>query len=195
MKHRDAKGLGDFELVDEKSIGYAPDDVDDYFEELAADFVKLRKGSYEGIITSSMIRSHSFPQARGGYKPAEVDRALDRVEDKFSELERDARRANLGEAAWNEQVETLANTVMGRLTRPDGERFRRPSKKLVKGYYVRDVDQLCLEIKDHLQHDSVISPKVIRKARFRAATGDMSYEESQVDAFLNRCIELMLEIR
>lgn len=190
-----SQGLGEFTLLGEKEKGYSSEEVDAYFQQLAADYSLLRRGNNDGIISSKDIRTKSFSQEKGGYKPVEVDRALDRVEDKFGELERSLKKTELGEAQWNEELEVLANSIMGRLNRPEGERFRRPSKRLVKGYYMRDVDALCDKLKDHLQHDSKVNPKIIRRARFRSATGDMCYEETQVDAFLDRCIELILEIK
>lgn len=195
MRHRESRRVGEFELVGEKEKGYALDAVDDYLAQLAADYSKLRHGEFEGVITSEMIRQVTFESESGGYRPSEVDEALDKVEERFAVLENEYRRNELGQNLWDEEIEVLAEAIMGRLNRPAGARFRRPSKRLVKGYFIRDVDDLCERLKKHLLTDQGFDPALVRQARFRSATGDMSYEETQVDAFMDRCIQLMLELR
>jgi divIVA domain protein len=45
-----------------------------------------------------------------------------------------------------------------------------------------------------LNSEEPLDPSVVRHAKFRPASGTVSYEESQVDAFLDRCIELLQDL-
>jgi len=84
--------------------------------------------------------------------------------------------------------------LRARLHRKPGERFRRPTKKRAHSYNVRDVDALCNELLGYFEHDRPLSVDVVRRAVFREAKGDAGYEETQVDAFLDRVVELMAAI-
>lgn len=194
MSQADKQSFLEFDLVDSSRWGYDVDAVDSFFERLAADFSRVRSGQREGVLTVQQIREVVFDQVRGGYDPLLVDHALDRVEDKFASFELARRKAELGQAAWDAETDRLAELIMGRLKRPAGERFRRPSQKLVKGYYMRDVDALCERLLGLIQSNKPLKLDMIRSASFRSASGDMSYEETQVDAFMDRCIELILEL-
>jgi len=69
----------------------------------------------------------------------------------------------------------------------------------VKGGYSAAVvdaalDRLCHELVAYLEHDKPLSVDSVRRAVFRPETGRDGYEEAQVDAFLDRVIELMAAI-
>ena len=87
-----------------------------------------------------------------------------------------------------------SGVLRGRLHRPDGERFRRPAKAKVRSYNTTDVDDLCRELIGYLEEDKPLSVDNVRRAVFRPAVGQDGYEESQVDAFLDRVVELMAAI-
>ncbi|MDJ0319765.1 DivIVA domain-containing protein [Pseudarthrobacter sp. PS3-L1] len=140
------------------------------------------------------VRGVSFDPVKGGYSPAMVDAALDRLEDAFARRERDELIAGQGEEAWLQEIGALAAVLRARLDRPAGERFRRPSKSKVRSYNVGDVDNLCTDLVGYLEHDKPMSVDGIRRAVFRPASGVEGYEESQVDAFLDRVVELMAAI-
>jgi DivIVA domain-containing protein len=46
----------------------------------------------------------------------------------------------------------------------------------------------------YLEHDKPLSVDSVRRAVFRPAVGPEGYEEAQVDAFLDRVVELMAAI-
>ncbi|WP_083093477.1 DivIVA domain-containing protein [Rothia nasimurium] len=192
-----AKSGGGFSRVDGKQSGYKVAAVDAFFTRLADDYELMITGAQLGpdVHTSRTVREASFPTELGGYLPQDVDRALDTVEDRFSELERSYFINRYGQHAWNEAVEELRTLLLGRLRRPPGERFRRPSKRLTKGYFVREVDELCERILGHLRGQHQLTPGEVRASAFSAATGNISYDETQVDAFLDRCIEYLNDTR
>jgi DivIVA domain-containing protein len=131
---------------------------------------------------------------RGGYDAGQVDAALDRLEDALARRERDELIDREGEDAWLHEVGHLASVLRARLLRPDGERFRRPAKNGAASYHPGDVDALCRRLLNYLEHDAVMSADDVRTAVFRTVTGRDGYEETQVDAFLDRCVELIAKI-
>lgn len=144
-------------------------------------------------LTSHSVRSVTFDPAKGGYEARAVDTALDRLEDVFAQRERDKLVAESGEEAWLLQIGKISSALRERLHRTDGERFRRP-KRNVRSYSVADVDRLCGQLLAYLQHDAQLSVDVVRRAVFAPARGKEGYEESQVDAFMDRVVELMASI-
>jgi len=56
------------------------------------------------------------------------------------------------------------------------------------------VDRLCRDLLGYLEEDKPLSVDNVRRAVFRPAVGKDGYEENQVDAFLDRVVELMAAI-
>jgi DivIVA domain-containing protein len=181
-----------FERVARTEYGYNAKQVDQFLQRAR---VSLETpGAAAHSIRSNDVRAVSFDPVKGGYSAAAVDAALDRLEDAFARRERDELIAERGEEAWLRQIGQLSGTLRGRLHRPDGERFRRPSRKKARSYNTRDVDRLCVDLIGYLEEDKPLSVDNVRRAMFRPAVGQDGYEETQVDAFLDRVVELMAAI-
>lgn len=181
-----------FKLVGPKEIGYNVKQVDVFLEHARAYF--LNAGTQGQGITSHDVRTAAFDPARGGYSAQAVDAAMDRIEDEFVLREKELLIAADGEKAWMMKIGKTASVLRGRLHRPDGERFRRPSKRNAQSYKVEDVDVLCRELLVYIEDNGELSVDVVRRAVFAPAKGAEGYEESQVDAFLDRVVELMAAI-
>lgn len=190
MKHQ-AQSNGEFRILPGDTAGYDTEEVNSFFTRLADDYELMLSGEpiTRTVHTSRTIRQQDFTAQPGGYDPADVDRALDRVEDRFAEIERRNYIGTNGVDAWNDTVADLRALLLGRLDRPAGERFRRPAARLTKGYFVKDVDALCDRLAEHLCRGQQLTPADVRRAAFGASTGSMSYDETQVDAFMDRAIE------
>jgi DivIVA domain-containing protein len=181
-----------FERVARTEYGYNAKQVDQFLQRAR---VSLETpGAAAHPIRSNDVRAVSFDPVKGGYSAAAVDAALDRLEDAFARRERDELIAERGEEAWLRQIGQLSGTLRGRLHRPDGERFRRPSRKKARSYNTKDVDRLCVDLIGYLEEDKPLSVDNVRRAMFRPAVGQDGYEETQVDAFLDRVVELMAAI-
>lgn len=181
-----------FKLVGPKEIGYNVKQVDVFLERARAYF--LNTDTSGAAITSHDVRTASFDPAKGGYSAQAVDAAMDRIEDEFVLREKELLIAKEGEKAWMLQIGKTASVLRARLHRPDGERFRRPSRKNAQSYNVSDVDLLCRELLIYIEDNGELSVDVVRRAVFAPEKGAAGYEESQVDAFLDRVVELMAAI-
>lgn len=181
-----------FERVERSKYGYNAKQVDQFFQRARVSF---ESPAHAEVKTgSSDVRSVSFDPVKGGYDAAVVDAALDRLEDAFARRERDELIEAEGEEGWLRQIGKLSGVLRARLHRPAGQRFRRPEKKRVRSYDVADVDALCEQLIGYLEHDQPLSVDSVRRAAFRAAKGPAGYDEAQVDAFLDRVVELMAAI-
>ncbi|WP_394942060.1 DivIVA domain-containing protein [Psychromicrobium sp. YIM B11713] len=180
-----------FGRVDRKSYGYNTKQVDQFLAKARAIYTSAEQG--QKALTSRDVREMTFDAVRGGYEPQAVDAALDRLEDVFAQQERDALIASKGEDAWLAQIGRLSGVLRARLHRPDGQRFRRPRRN-GRSYKTTDVDALCHQLLEYFEQDKPLSVDVVRRAVFGPARGKDGYEEQQVDAFLDRVIELMAAI-
>ena len=181
-----------FERVARTDYGYNAKQVDQFLQRARVSLETPAAAVHP--IRSADVRSVSFDPVKGGYSATAVDAALDRLEDAFARRERDELIAQQGEEAWLRQIGQLSGTLRGRLHRPDGERFRRPVKKKARSYNTKDVDRLCKDLIGYLEEDKPLSVDNVRRAVFRLAVGKDGYEETQVDAFLDRVVELMAAI-
>ena len=105
-----------------------------------------------------------------GYKRSEVDRLFTRLAEDYEKLS--------GAAELPEDLYT-------------SRRIRQVVFREEPGGYQLDVvDRVYAQ----LNSEEPLDPSVVRHAKFRPASGTVSYEESQVDAFLDRCIELLQDL-
>ncbi|MFI5084668.1 MAG: DivIVA domain-containing protein [Actinomycetales bacterium] len=192
MSVEDQKRLAaPFARVGRGELGYNDKQVDIFLARARAYYTSEEAAGKP--LTSSEVRSQAFDAAKGGYRPEAVDAALDRLEDVFAQREREQLIASKGEDAWLMQIGKISAVLRGRLHRPDNERFRRPKRK-VPSYATADVDGLCRKLLGYFEQDQALSVDVVRRAVFAPARGRDGYEESQVDAFMDRVVELMATI-
>lgn len=108
-----------FSTVSKTKIGYDIDDVDDFFAQARETY----EGITNDILTFRDVNTCVFDTQRGGYDPAEVDAALERLEVAFVAKERQEFTARGGPQVWMAQISERAQTLYPRLQRPAGERF------------------------------------------------------------------------
>lgn len=183
-----------FDRVEARRWGYAPQDVDNYFTR-AETAINTGDQPDGAQLTSGDLRAAVFGRARGGYQPTAVDAAMDQLENTLADRENRAYIDTHGREAWEEQVGALSDVIFGRLERPDGQRFRRPSGASTRGYAVVDVDALCHAVVEELSTAESVHPDRVRSAVFGPEVGEQAYEEQQVDAFLDKLVELLLALR
>lgn len=166
--------------------GYDPQQVDEFLERARLTFE--HQASKEPL-TSADLRRVSFPLKKHGYEPRFVDAALDRLEEVFFERERRSFIKEHGQDAWNELVNSLAADLRARLERSRKSRFR-TSSWFAHGYRKSQVDAVTDQLLHAMDHDMRVSTKEIRNLRFHLQRG--GYDETQVDVFLDACVEFLL---
>ncbi|KLU11189.1 DivIVA domain-containing protein [Kocuria sp. SM24M-10] len=146
-------------------------------------------------LLSTHVRATVFSGARGGYRPEAVDEVLDTAEDALAAAEREQVLCLRGPEAWQQHVEALTVLLRGRIERPRAQRFRHPRRSRAQGYSAAHVDVLCERLGARLTDSGPLDPAELRGAVFPPAHGERSYEEQQVDAFLDRAVQLLLALR
>jgi DivIVA domain-containing protein len=179
-----------FKRTGRASQGYHVDQVDAFF---ARARLAYEQAGARTAMTSRDVRRVGFDLVRGGYEVGQVDSALDRLEDAFARRENEKMRASLGEEATLQTLTERARSLRGRLVRPDAERFDRGTG-LTPAYDVRDVDELCARLLRYFEEGEPMSVDEVRRAVFRTRRGSRGYSEQQVDAFLDRVVEVMIAV-
>lgn len=177
-----------FTLLGENEHGYSRAEVDRFMAR-----ARQAYDSGEGMPLSE-IRGATFSMAAGEYSPAEVDAALDRLEDAFAGAERDRFIQHYGEDAWFEHLHQQSQPLRRRMERADGQRFRSPVNAGGLGYRKDEVDALCQQLEQYLDGENPMSVNEIRTVTFTSISGTDAYDEAQVDAFLDRMTEIMASV-
>jgi DivIVA domain-containing protein len=169
-------------------MGYNPEQVDALLD--------LAKRQYESpeevLLRASDLRGLRLDLVSGGYAVAQVDAALDNLEDHFIQAEVKAFRQRFGDQELAKRYEELQQALVPRLRRSSGRRFAKVSI-LARGYDKKKVDELCDQLMAHFNGGPRIKVSKVRRAQFSATRS--GYSMPQVDSFLDRVIEaLQLEI-
>ncbi|SFS16049.1 DivIVA domain-containing protein [Agrococcus baldri] len=170
--------------------GYDIEEVEDFLEDARRAYATDARAAT--AIDSSAIRRMSFTMQKGGYSPAHVDAALERLEEAFARREHERGILEHGEEQWYAKVRERAREALDTLQRADGGRFRRVSR-ISRGYRIVEVDRFAARIADYLQDGPEISAREVRTAQFEAQFG--GYDEDEVDALLDTVVSLMLAVR
>jgi DivIVA domain-containing protein len=179
-----------FPRVRRSRLGYDVAEVDRFLELARAAYTSERGTTAE--LDAAGIRRTAFGMQKGGYAPAQVDAALERLEDAFSSRERERALASRGDAAWYAHAREVAQDVLDRLARPRGRRFAR-SGMLTTGYSRRDVDLFADRLVRYFQDGRAMSIDEVRTVAFRPQKN--GYREAQVDLLLDAVVDVMLAVR
>lgn len=170
--------------------GYDIEQVEDFLEEARSAYDA--EPDAPAVLGADEIRRTAFPLKKGGYSPAHVDAALERLEDAYASRERDKARRVAGDEAWFAAARTNAKEIIDRLARPQGHKFRRAGF-LTNGYDRKQVDAFGARLSDYFLKGSPMSVDEVRTIAFRPRKG--GYRESQVDYFLDSVVSVMLAVR
>jgi DivIVA domain-containing protein len=99
-------------------------------------------------------------------------------------------RGRLGADRAYAELAARAATLRPRLDRPEGDRFDRADPGHL-GYDPSEVDALCDRIGDWLAGAPGLNHDDLRRAVFTTRRGEQGYAEHQVDAFIDRAVEVM----
>lgn len=171
--------------------GYDPGQVDSFFKRARESFE--RSNPQPGDLDSRAVRTVGFDLVRKGYHVAVVDAALDRLEDAFAKHSRDLLVARAGNEEWMRELSRAARSLRGRLGRPAGQRFHTAQGRIV-GYDIVAVDALCDRINQYFTGAQAMSVDEVRRVVFPIKRGVKAYDEEQVDAFIDRVVDVMSSI-
>ncbi len=178
-----------FPRTPKRTLGYSAAQVDAFLE--------TARRAYDGSdvsanLSAEKIRNTAFEMKKGGYSPAHVDAALERLEDAFASRDRELASRMVGKQAWLEDAKARAQVLVNRLSRPSGHRFSRTSFLSV-GYRRADVDRFANKLIKYFEAGFPVTVEDVRGAVFRPERG--GYREAQVDAVLDSVVDVMLAVR
>ncbi|PFG19325.1 cell division protein DivIVA [Serinibacter salmoneus] len=180
-----------FPRVSGMTRGYDTQQVNAFIAAARAQY-ENREDAPQERIDANAIRATSFDLVRGGYQPAVVDAALDRLESAFVAAARTEFIREHGQDAWMSRVVERATELYGRLTRPAGEKFAPPEHG--RGYAADEVDELMAKLTAYFDHGTPLSAAAVRTATFSSAPRSRAYAEGPVDAFLDHAVDVLMSV-
>ncbi len=165
-----------------RKLGYAPAEVDAFIAEARTAF----NNNEDGV--RLQIREREFALVKGGYSVTAVDVAMDRLEDSFSARALAKLVSERGQETLSERANELRVLLVGRLERPRSKRFK-STGPILRGYSRKEVDTFLARVSSHIDTRTALSLDDVRKVIFTPKRG--GYAENQVDAFIDRVIELL----
>jgi DivIVA domain-containing protein len=143
-------------------------------------------GAIPGL-SAADVRRAGFELVRRGYDPAQVDAALD-------DLEERALAAHTTSGGRRGRLDPVSESEFLRreLSAPYMHRFPR-ARALRRGYDIDDVDDFLDRVTQTLEGRAWMPVADVRGAGFRPRLG--GYDEDAVDDALDRVVELMLLLR
>ena len=138
--------------------------------------------------TVSSLREIRFDLQKNGYLITAVDSAIEKLEDIFAQRELEQKLITLGYGEFVQELNALKELLTSRISRKKGHKFDR-RRWPNQGYSVKQVDQLCSQLATHLAGTLLVSAKDVRLSVFKTKRG--GYAEHQVDAFIDKFVELI----
>ncbi|MCI9887237.1 DivIVA domain-containing protein [Micrococcales bacterium 31B] len=181
-----------FQRVPRLQQGYHPEDVDAFLERARGAFDSRHKGGE--TMSPEQIRATVFRVKRGGYRTAQVDAVLDRIEDAFAAHEREQALNRGTEKDLMQSISEKAKRALPRLERPAGERFKRAAVFHI-AYEVSAVDEFCDRLYSYFTSGAPMSVDEVRRVAFPRVHGRKGYDEATVDVFLEFVVEVMVRVR
>lgn len=167
-----------------RQYGYDPVSVDAFIAKAREQYAHREAN----LISSVDLRRAEFPLVRRGYSVSAVDGAIDRLEDAFADLETRHQMTTMGFDVIADRIVAIKAVLVGRLTRPKRHRFD-STGFLLRGYDRKQVDRFMASVLAHIDNGTALELNAVRRAVFRLKRG--GYAEVQVDAFIDKVVELL----
>lgn len=180
-----------FTRVPRTRTGYDPQEVEEFLERARESYNAPDGEVIADRIDDEAVRAVTFNRVSGGYDWAEVDAALDRLEQAFIQQRRAAVMSTSGSDDWMNRAADMAKTLYPRMLRPEGERFAEADGR---GYHRDDVDECVDQLARYFDGETEMSANDVRSAAFRVARGSKAYDFATVDAYLDRAVQVLLAV-
>jgi DivIVA domain-containing protein len=173
-----------FQTVGKRKLGYSTEEVDS--------FIVLARDQYNNLSSQILdwrgITTQKFTMVKGGYDPASVDSAIDKLQDSFAERELNRDLNQTPRSLSGTSLADLRTLLLGRVHRPNNRRFSRMGVAGV-GYSRKEVDALMFLIQEFLEGQESLFIDQVRSITFKVTRG--GYVESQVDSYIERLVEYL----
>jgi DivIVA domain-containing protein len=173
-----------FPSASDRTFGYDKTQVDVFINQARSQF----QDPGLSLISSDEIRRSEFDLVLGGYETSKVDAAMESLENEFAAREIKSQKLGRGDWAIEDRLARLTEIASGRLQRGKRKRFKNTGF-LIRGYDRAQVDRLCDSIQSHLNTGQPLKLNHVRRAVFTLRR--RGYAEAQVDAFLDRVMEIL----
>jgi DivIVA domain-containing protein len=173
-----------FPTADSKELGYDQGQVDAVINQARVQFAEPASN----IIDAKKLRTSQFDLVAGGYVIAEVDEALDRLDDAFARREKQRLTTSFTSVDAFDEVDKIRKLIKNRVRRPNRKKLARVGF-FAKGYSVKQVDRFLAEIGLRLSGKNDLSIGELRNVTFKPKWG--GYVENQVDALIDKTVEYL----
>lgn len=173
------------------------------------DFLDRTHDMYEAatpVLTQEYIQLASFDLEKNGYVISQVDTALIRLEKAVVDRRTQYSLQTEGEDQWQKNLLALARTLQERAEAQPKHRFSRGERRQ-PSYTIRQVDQIVSQawtnICDRLGIRTSAEPAAgaqeitasrVSNVIFTQSKGHRGYSEASVDAYLNRCVQVLTRV-
>ncbi|OXN00965.1 DivIVA domain-containing protein [Bifidobacterium vansinderenii] len=163
----------------------------------------------EPKMSQADIQNVSFALEKDGYVISQVDAALNRLEKAVVDKQTQWDVTQFGRVAWRAATEQLAHSLYGRADRPAKNRFD-PGASRHPSYDRKQVDRLVNQVVGKIKRelgeskeresdavrkiDAELTSTRVSNIIFTQRTGKRGYSERQVDAYLNRAIQVLARL-
>lgn len=158
------------------------------------------------MLTQEDIQLASFDLEKNGYVISQVDAALIRLERAVVDRHTQYELSLDGDGQWTADAVALARTLQERAEAEPKERFARGLRRQ-PSYDMRQVDQIVLQAWTEISHllgirtsaepaggSQEITASRVSNVIFTQRKGRHGYGEASVDAYLNRCVQVLTRI-
>ncbi len=158
------------------------------------------------MLNQEDIQLASFDLEKDGYVISQVDAVLIRLEKAVVDKRTQYALSTTGQDAWQDDLLALARTLQERAEAPEKQRFSRGTHHQ-PSYDVRQVDQIVAQSWTHIarvigittslqpaEGSQEISAQRVSNVIFTQRKGRHGYSEASVDAYLNRCVQVLTRI-
>ena len=157
-------------------------------------------------LSQEEIQLTSFDLERNGYVIGQVDATLIRLERAIVDKNTQTQIAQEGRRQWDQETLGLAQTLQQRAEAPNRQRFK-PGLRHHPSYDRKQVDLLVMQTwtritqllgipntLDEVRNADLITSSRVANAIFTQRNAHHGYDESSVDAYLNRAIQVLTRV-
>ena len=173
------------------------------------EFLDRTHSMYESstpVLTQEDIQLASFDLEKNGYVISQVDAVLIRLEKAVVDQRTQFALSTTGQSAWQKDLLALARTLQERAEAEPKQRFDRGTHRQ-PSYDMKQVDQIVSQawtrIAEQIGIDTSaqsaegaqeITAQRVSNVIFTQRKGRHGYGEASVDAYLNRCVQVLTRI-